>query len=76
MGIRAESVGSRYCRFIALFGIALENGLVLVGCFNQLLEEGLSIEEASIKGACLRLRAVLMTAFTTLPRINTDIVFS
>lgn len=52
--------------FIALFGIALENGLVLVGCFNQLLEEGLSIEEASIKGACLRLRAVLMTAFTTL----------
>jgi heavy metal efflux system protein len=48
--------------FIALFGIALLNGVVLVTYLNQLLEEGLSIDEASIKGACLRLRPVLMTA--------------
>ena len=51
--------------FIALFGIALENGMVLVTYFNQLLMEGLSVDEASVKGACLRLRPVLMTAFTT-----------
>lgn len=51
--------------FIALFGIALENGMVLVTYFNQLLLEGLSVDEASVKGACLRLRPVLMTAFTT-----------
>jgi len=51
--------------FIALFGIALENGMVLVTYFNQLLKEGLSIDEASIKGAKLRLRPVLMTAVTT-----------
>lgn len=51
--------------FIALFGIALENGMVLVTYLNQLLRDGLTIDEASVKGACLRLRPVLMTAVTT-----------
>ena len=51
--------------FIALFGIALENGMVLVTCLNQLLRQGVSLDEASVQGACLRLRPVLMTAFTT-----------
>ncbi|MCZ6818510.1 MAG: efflux RND transporter permease subunit, partial [Calditrichaeota bacterium] len=48
--------------FIALFGIALLNGIVLVTYLNQLRQEGLSVDEASIRGACLRLRPVLMTA--------------
>jgi cobalt-zinc-cadmium resistance protein CzcA len=51
--------------FIALFGIALENGMVLVTYLNQLLRDGVEMDEASIKGACLRLRPVLMTAITT-----------
>jgi cobalt-zinc-cadmium resistance protein CzcA len=51
--------------FIALFGIALENGMVLVTYLNQLLKDGVSIDEASIRGACMRLRPVLMTALTT-----------
>ena len=51
--------------FIALFGIALENGLVLVTYLNQLVREGKNIDEASIEAACLRLRPVLMTAVTT-----------
>jgi cobalt-zinc-cadmium resistance protein CzcA len=51
--------------FIALFGIALENGMVLVTYLNQLLRSGVPIDEASIRGACLRLRPVLMTALTT-----------
>ncbi|BCX88275.1 heavy metal efflux system protein [Methylomarinovum tepidoasis] len=51
--------------FIALFGIALENGMVLVTYLNQLVREGLSLTEASVRGACLRLRPVLMTAVTT-----------
>lgn len=51
--------------FIALFGIALENGMVLVTYLNQLLRDGVDIDEASVKGACLRLRPVLMTALTT-----------
>jgi cobalt-zinc-cadmium resistance protein CzcA len=51
--------------FIALFGIALENGLVLVTYLNQLTKQGKDIDEASIQAACLRLRPVLMTAITT-----------
>lgn len=51
--------------FIALFGIALGNGMVLVSYMNQLVEQGLSVAEASIQGACLRVRPVLMTALTT-----------
>ncbi len=51
--------------FIALFGIAVENGMVLVTYFNQLVREGVSVDEASQRGACLRLRPVLMTAVTT-----------
>lgn len=51
--------------FIALFGIALENGMVLVTYLNQLVDEGRDVDEASIEGACLRLRPVLMTAATT-----------
>ena len=51
--------------FIALFGIALENGMVLVTYLNQLLREGVPIAEASIQGACQRIRPVLMTALTT-----------
>ena len=51
--------------FIALFGIALENGMVLVTYMNQLLKEGITVDDASIQGACLRVRPVLMTAVTT-----------
>ncbi|MBW1882736.1 MAG: efflux RND transporter permease subunit [Deltaproteobacteria bacterium] len=52
--------------FIALLGIALENGMVLVTYLNQLVRNGVPIDEASIRGACLRLRPVLMTAVTTM----------
>jgi len=51
--------------FIALFGIAVGNGLVLVSHIGQLRLEGMETIEASIQGACDRLRPVLMTALTT-----------
>ncbi len=51
--------------FIALFGIALENGMILVTYFNQLLRNGATVDEASEKGAMLRVRPVLMTAITS-----------
>jgi len=51
--------------FIALFGIALENGMVLVTYLNQLVREGKPVNDASIEGASLRVRPVLMTAVTT-----------
>ena len=52
--------------FIALLGIALENGMVLVTYLNQLVRDGVQIDVASVRGACLRLRPVLMTAVTTM----------
>jgi cobalt-zinc-cadmium resistance protein CzcA len=52
--------------FIALFGIALGNGMVLLTYMNQLYREGKAVDAASIEGACLRVRPVLMRAGTTL----------
>ncbi|MGH8172440.1 MAG: efflux RND transporter permease subunit, partial [Rhodanobacteraceae bacterium] len=51
--------------FIALLGIAVLNGVVLVSCFNQLHDEGLSLIECVRQGAQRRLRPVLMTASIT-----------
>ena len=51
--------------FIALFGIALENGMVLITYLNALVRDGVEINKASVQGACLRVRPVLMTAATT-----------
>ena len=48
--------------FIALLGIAVLNGLVLISYFNQLRAEGLPIERVVVEGAKRRLRPVLMTA--------------
>lgn len=49
--------------FIALFGVAVLNGIVLVAYFNQLKEEGMTdINERIIEGTKIRLRPVLMTA--------------
>ena len=48
--------------FIALFGVAVLNGVVMVSYFEQHLEEGQDLQEAIARGAMLRLRPVLMTA--------------
>jgi cobalt-zinc-cadmium resistance protein CzcA len=48
--------------FIALLGIAVLNGLVLVSYFNQLAAQGLDIEQVVRQGALRRLRPVMMTA--------------
>lgn len=48
--------------FIALSGVAVLNGLVLVTYFNQLREEGLALRDAVRLGSETRLRPVLMTA--------------
>ena len=51
--------------FIALLGIAVLNGLVLVAYFRQLREEGATLADAVRLGAERRLRPVLMTASIT-----------
>jgi cobalt-zinc-cadmium resistance protein CzcA len=48
--------------FVALFGVAVLNGIVLVEHLNTLRKEGRSIGETVLQGAANRLRPVLMTA--------------
>jgi cobalt-zinc-cadmium resistance protein CzcA len=48
--------------FIALFGVAVLNGVVLVSYINRLVGQGLPMSEAVAQGAAVRLRPVLMTA--------------
>ncbi len=48
--------------FIALFGVAVLNGVVMLSFINQLRESGRSVDDAVREGAVTRLRPVLMTA--------------
>ena len=48
--------------FIAVFGVAMLNGIVLVSFLNEQRAKGLSVREAVVSGSMLRLRPVLMTA--------------
>ncbi len=48
--------------FIALSGVAVLNGLVLVNYFNELREEGMRVRDAVLNGVATRLRPVMMTA--------------
>lgn len=52
--------------FIAVFGVAVQNGVVLVSYINQLRERGTDMQESVLTGAEHRLRPVLMTAFTAI----------
>lgn len=52
--------------FIALSGIAVLNGVVLVNYFNQLRNEGLTGKKLVMKGTLIRLRPVLMTALVAI----------
>lgn len=49
--------------FIALSGVAVLNGVVMISYFNELREQGRALREAVFDGALIRLRPVLMTAF-------------
>jgi cobalt-zinc-cadmium resistance protein CzcA len=48
--------------FIALFGVAVLNGVVMVSYFNELRRVGITVADAVIQGSVLRLRPVLITA--------------
>ena len=51
--------------FIAVFGIAVLNGVVMVNAINQNILDGMGVDDSIFDGAISRLRPVLMTAFTT-----------
>jgi cobalt-zinc-cadmium resistance protein CzcA len=67
-GLLALFVGGLYLSvpasvgFIALFGVAVLNGVVKIAYINQLREQGMALDEAVLTGMVLRLRPVLMTA--------------
>ncbi len=48
--------------FIALFGVAVQNGIIMISNIKRVYEEGLPLKDAVIEGASERLRPVLMTA--------------
>jgi cobalt-zinc-cadmium resistance protein CzcA len=52
--------------FIALLGVAVENGLLLVSFMDQLRAEGLAVQEAVARACRLRIRPLIMTTATTL----------
>jgi cobalt-zinc-cadmium resistance protein CzcA len=52
--------------FIALWGIAVLNGIVLVSCIRRLREEGMAVRDAVYEGCIQRFRPVMMTATVAL----------
>ncbi len=67
-GIAALFISGQYLSvpgsigFIALFGVAVLNGVVMVNAINQRFEGGLDLKQSVLEGALSRLRPVLMTA--------------
>ncbi|HZS72601.1 MAG TPA: CusA/CzcA family heavy metal efflux RND transporter [Candidatus Acidoferrum sp.] len=47
--------------FLALFGVAVQTGVIMLEYINQLRADGHSIEESAVEGAVLRLRPIMMT---------------
>ena len=47
--------------FLALFGVSVQTGVIMVEYINQLRARGYDIEEAAVEGAVLRLRPIMMT---------------
>ena len=47
--------------FLALFGVSVQTGLIMVQYINQLRARGHTVEEAAVEGAVLRLRPIMMT---------------
>jgi cobalt-zinc-cadmium resistance protein CzcA len=52
--------------FIALFGVAVQNGVIMVSYMSQMQKQGMDVEEAVIEGVKVRLRPVLMTALVAM----------
>jgi heavy metal efflux system protein len=52
--------------FIALFGVAVQNGVIMVSYIMQLQQRGLRVKHAAIEGAKVRLRPVAMTAMVAI----------
>jgi cobalt-zinc-cadmium resistance protein CzcA len=47
--------------FLALFGVSVQTGIIMLECINQMRARGLSVKEAAVEGAVIRLRPIMMT---------------
>jgi cobalt-zinc-cadmium resistance protein CzcA len=47
--------------FLALFGVSVQTGVIMLEYINQLRARGMTVEEAAVEGAVLRLRPIMMT---------------
>ena len=50
--------------FISIFGVAVQDGVLLISYFNQMRNEGIGVNESVMRGAELRVRPVVMTSLT------------
>jgi cobalt-zinc-cadmium resistance protein CzcA len=50
--------------FISIFGVAVQNGVLLISYFNQLRAAGLPVRESVLRGAELRVRPMVITSLT------------
>ena len=48
--------------FLALFGVCVQTGVIMLEYINQLRANGKSIEESAVEGAVMRLRPIMMTS--------------
>jgi cobalt-zinc-cadmium resistance protein CzcA len=47
--------------FLALFGVSVQTGVIMLEYINQLRAKGFTVEDAAVEGAVLRLRPIMMT---------------
>ncbi len=59
---------------IMLFGIVVNNGIVMIDRINRSRREGLSLKDAVVDGASTRLRPILMTSLTTIMALIPDVI--
>ncbi len=62
--------------FIALFGISIQNALIMVGFYNKLRDEGKTLHEAVVEGSLIRLRPVLITELVIIMGVLPLLLFS
>jgi cobalt-zinc-cadmium resistance protein CzcA len=47
--------------FLALFGVSVQTGIIMLECINQMRSSGYSVKDAAVEGAVIRLRPIMMT---------------
>ena len=52
--------------FVSIFGVAVQNGVLMISYFNQMRQDGATVHDAVKRGALLRLRPVMMTSLTAI----------